>query len=126
LLGHHQLHAVSLAADHRVGDPVLPEVESLVTAYGAEIVYSDFGEGSDGAIRLVRELVAAEPDAYFIPTSIRTRPMFAPTTKAPRWRFFSRPAARVTHFIAGLARRARSSGRRVASGARRIDSHHRG
>jgi len=28
--------------------------------------------------------------------------MFAPTTKAPRWRFFSRTSGRVTHFIAGL------------------------
>src|SRR5438309_3010712 len=46
---------------------VSAERKALVTAYGAEIVYSDPGEGSDGAIRLVRELVAVEPDAYFYP-----------------------------------------------------------
>src|SRR5438309_4648989 len=46
---------------------VSAERKALVTAYGAEIVYSDALEGSDGAIRLVRELVAVEPDAYFYP-----------------------------------------------------------
>src|SRR4030088_292359 len=46
---------------------VSTERKALVTAYGAEIVYSDAGEGSDGAIRLVRELVGKEPDLYFYP-----------------------------------------------------------
>jgi cysteine synthase B len=46
---------------------VSAERKALVTAYGAEIVYSDPGEGSDGAIRLVRDVVAAEPEAYFYP-----------------------------------------------------------
>src|SRR5205823_14542923 len=36
---------------------VRTERKALVRAYGAEIVYSDAGEGSDGAIRMVRELV---------------------------------------------------------------------
>jgi len=46
---------------------VSAERKTLIAAYGAEIVYSDAGEGSDGAIRLVRELVAKDPDAYFYP-----------------------------------------------------------
>src|SRR3989449_9850113 len=46
---------------------VSSERKALVTAYGAEIVYSEAGEGSDGAILLVRELVAKEPDKYFYP-----------------------------------------------------------
>src|SRR6478672_3650988 len=46
---------------------VSAERKALVTAYGAEIVYSDQLEGSDGAIRLVREIVAADPDLYFYP-----------------------------------------------------------
>src|SRR5438270_8187706 len=40
---------------------VSQERKQLVTAYGAEVVYSDGMEGSDGAIRLVREMIAAEP-----------------------------------------------------------------
>jgi cysteine synthase B len=34
-------------------------------AFGADVVYSDPLEGSDGAIRKVRELVAAEPERWF-------------------------------------------------------------
>jgi cysteine synthase B len=39
----------------------------IVRAFGAEIVISDPLEGSDGAIRKVRELVAAEPGRWFYP-----------------------------------------------------------
>jgi cysteine synthase B len=46
---------------------VSAERKALVTAYGAEIVYSDAGDGSDGAIVKVRELVELNPRAYFYP-----------------------------------------------------------
>src|SRR6266568_6208973 len=46
---------------------VSAERKALVKAFGAEIVYSDAGEGSDGAIRLVRDIVAMDPDSYFYP-----------------------------------------------------------
>jgi cysteine synthase B len=39
----------------------------IAEAFGAEIVFSDPLEGSDGAIRATRELVAAEPDRFFYP-----------------------------------------------------------
>jgi len=44
---------------------VSPERKRILNAYGVEIIYTDPGEGSDGAIRKVRELAAAEPDKYF-------------------------------------------------------------
>ena len=39
----------------------------IAKAFGAEIILSDPLEGSDGAIRKVRELVAAEPERFFYP-----------------------------------------------------------
>ena len=39
----------------------------IAQAFGAELVFSDPLEGSDGAIRQVRELVGAEPDRWFYP-----------------------------------------------------------
>jgi cysteine synthase B len=39
----------------------------ISAAYGAELVFSDPLEGSDGAIRKVRDLVASEPDRWFYP-----------------------------------------------------------
>jgi cysteine synthase len=45
-------------------DNTTPERTQLLRAFGAEIVYSPGAEGSNGAIRLARELVAADPDLY--------------------------------------------------------------
>jgi S-sulfo-L-cysteine synthase (O-acetyl-L-serine-dependent) len=39
----------------------------IAQAFGAELVFSDPLEGSDGAIREVRALVTAEPDRWFYP-----------------------------------------------------------
>ncbi|HTV66856.1 MAG TPA: cysteine synthase family protein [Bryocella sp.] len=41
------------------------ERKRILSAYGAEVIYTDAGEGSDGAIRKARELAAAEPRKYF-------------------------------------------------------------
>jgi cysteine synthase B len=43
------------------------ERKQILKNYGAEMVYSDPGEGSDGAIRLCRKIYDADPDAYFYP-----------------------------------------------------------
>jgi cysteine synthase B len=42
---------------------VSQERKALVKAYGATLIESDPLEGSDGAIVLVREIVAADPRA---------------------------------------------------------------
>src|SRR5262249_27606522 len=42
-----------------------PERQAILKAYGAELVLTDPLEGSDGAIRAVRELAATEPERYF-------------------------------------------------------------
>src|ERR1700690_3081797 len=44
-----------------------PERKRILKAYGAELVLTDPGEGSDGAIRAVRQLYATDPDRYFYP-----------------------------------------------------------
>src|SRR5262249_19471596 len=41
------------------------ERKRILHAYGANIVYSDPDDGSDGAIRKARELYATEPDKYY-------------------------------------------------------------
>src|SRR5690242_466668 len=44
-----------------------PERKRILKAYGAELVLTPAGEGSDGAIRRVREIYDAEPERYFYP-----------------------------------------------------------
>src|SRR5207248_9020386 len=41
------------------------ERKRVLKAYGAEMVFSDAAEGSDGAIRLVRQIYQADPYLYF-------------------------------------------------------------
>src|SRR5438270_12091943 len=62
---------VGAALGYRVA-LVMPENVSaarkqITQAYGTQIIYSSPMEGSDGAIRLVRELVAKDPDNDFYP-----------------------------------------------------------
>src|SRR6202023_1167115 len=58
LLGAAKGYRVRLVMPSNVSE----ERKQLVQAYGAEVVFSDGMEGSDGAIRLVRELIAADPE----------------------------------------------------------------
>ncbi len=41
--------------------------KDITEAYGTEIIPSDPMEGTDGAIRKVREIVASDPERYFYP-----------------------------------------------------------
>jgi cysteine synthase B len=81
---------------------VSAERKALVIAYGAEIVYSDPGEGSDGAIRMVRDMVAAEPDAYFYPDQYSNPANARAHYEGTAVEILQQTNGRVTHFIAGL------------------------
>jgi len=81
---------------------VSAERKALVSAYGAEIVYSDAGEGSDGAIRKVRELVAADPDAYFYPDQYSNPANARAHYEGTAVEILEQTGGRITHFVAGL------------------------
>ena len=76
----------------------------ILSAYGAEIVYTPPAEQSDGAIRKVKELYAERPrSCTFIPTNTATRCQLAgPLQNNRAGNLGGRPKARVTHFVAGL------------------------
>ena len=46
------------------------ERKQILQAYGVDIVFTPGDEGTDGAIRRVREIYDADPDKYFYPESI--------------------------------------------------------
>jgi cysteine synthase B len=81
---------------------VSAERKALVIAYGAEIVYSDPGEGSDGAIRLVRDLVAREPAAYFYPDQYSNPANVRAHYEGTAVEIIQQTGGRLTHFVAGL------------------------
>jgi cysteine synthase B len=81
---------------------VSAERKALVTAYGAEIVYSDAGEGSDGAIVMVREIVAANREAYFYPDQYSNPANPQAHYDGTAVEILEQTAGRITHFVAGL------------------------
>src|SRR6185503_8619902 len=48
-----------------VPENVTPERKRILRAYGAELVFTNPLEGSDGAIRMAQQMKAASPDTYF-------------------------------------------------------------
>lgn len=74
----------------------------ITTAYGTTIIYSSELEGSDGAIRLVREVVAESPEKWFFPDqySNPSNPKAHYLGTGPEiWR---QTGGRVTHFVTGI------------------------
>lgn len=79
---------------------VSPERKKILQAYGAEVIWTDPAESSDGAIRKAREL-AADPQYFYADQY----------SNAANWRAHYRTTAneileqtggRLTHFVAGL------------------------
>jgi S-sulfo-L-cysteine synthase (O-acetyl-L-serine-dependent) len=97
---------------------VSEERKQLITAYGAEIVYSDPLEGSDGAIRLVRQLIAEEPDRYFYPDQYSNPANPLAHYNGTGLEIIEQTAGRITHFVAGLG----TTGTFVGT-ARRLKEH---
>jgi cysteine synthase B len=81
---------------------VSAERKTMVLAYGAEVVYSDALEGSDGAIVVAQRMYAADPDLYFMPDQYNNPANWKAHfdgTGAEIWR---QTAGTVTHFVAAL------------------------
>ena len=97
---------------------VTEERKQLIAAYGAEIVYSDPLEGSDGAIRLVRELIAADPARYFYPDQYSNPANPLAHYNGTALEILEQTGGRVTHFVAGLG----TTGTFVGT-ARRLKEH---
>ena len=78
------------------------ERKKVIRAYGAEIVFSDPMEGSDGAIRLCRKILADDPERYFKPDQYNNaaNPLAHYEGTGPEiWR---QTEGRITHFVAAI------------------------
>lgn len=78
------------------------ERKQIIQAYGAKITFSDPLEGSDGAIRLSREILKANPDRYFKPDQYfnSMNPQAHYETTGPE--IYRQTDGRMTHFVAGI------------------------
>ena len=81
---------------------VSDERRELVNAYGAETVFSDPMEGSDGAIRTVRAMVAEDPNRYFMPDQYNNDANWRAHYDGTGAEIWEQTRGTVTHFVAGL------------------------
>ena len=78
------------------------ERKRIIAAYGARIVLSDPLEGSDGAIRVAREMLAAAPERYFKPDQYNNPANWQAHYDTTGVEVLEQTNGRITHFVAGL------------------------
>src|SRR5438874_7010527 len=78
------------------------ERKRVLKAYGAEMVFSDAGEGSDGAIRMVRQIFQAEPDLYFYPDQYNNPANWKAHFDTTGPEIIEQTGGRITHFVTAL------------------------
>lgn len=81
---------------------VSEERKRILQAYGAEIVYTNPMEGSDGAIRRVRQMAAERPELYFYANQYDNPANWQAHFQATAPEIWEQTEGRVTHFVAGL------------------------
>jgi len=85
-----------------VPENVTPERKRILQAFGADIVFTDPMDGSDGAILRAKAMYAAAPDVYFYPDQYNNPGNWRShyDTTAPE--IIEQTGGRLTHFVAGL------------------------
>jgi cysteine synthase B len=78
------------------------ERKQILNAYGANILYTDPGEGSDGAIRLARDLAAKHPDLYFYADQYSNDANWQAHYHGTANEIWQQTEGRITHFVAML------------------------
>ena len=81
---------------------VSPERKKYLAAYGAEIVWTNPGEGSDGAIRQARLMASEHPDRYFYADQYSNEQNWKEHYRTTGDEIWRQTEGQVTHFVAGL------------------------
>ena len=83
-------------------DSASHERKRMLAAYGAELVMTPGDEATDGAIRRVQQLVAADPEKYFYPDQYGNPANWLAHYHGTANEIWDQTIGRVTHFVAGL------------------------
>jgi len=92
--------------------------KDIARSFGTQVIFSDPLEGSDGAIRHVRALVAADPGRYFYPDQYANPSNPLAHYDGTGAEILEAIGDKITHFVAGLG----TSGTMMGT-ARRLHEH---
>ena len=78
------------------------ERKKIIAAYGARMIFSSPLEGSDGAIRLCRQILHESPERYFKPDQYfnEANPQAHYETTGPE--IWAQTQGKISHFVAGI------------------------
>src|SRR5277367_4359276 len=81
---------------------VSEERKRYLRAYGAEVIWTNPADGSDGAIRKAREMSAAEPDRYYYADQYSNDENWRAHYRTTGNEIWEQTEGQVTHFVAAL------------------------
>jgi cysteine synthase B len=98
MLGAAQAFAVTLCMPENVS----VERKRILHAYGANIIYTDPADGSDGAIRRARELAAKHPELYYYADQYSNDANWQAHYHGTANEIWQQTEGRITHFVSML------------------------
>jgi cysteine synthase B len=81
---------------------VTPERKRILQAFGAEVIYTDPMQGSDGAIIRVKQMYEESPGLYFYPDQYNNPGNWRAHYDTTGPEILEQTGGRLTHFVAGL------------------------
>jgi S-sulfo-L-cysteine synthase (O-acetyl-L-serine-dependent) len=85
-----------------VPENVSLERKRILQAYGANIIYTDPAEGSDGAIKIARQYAERHPDLYFYADQYSNDANWRAHYETTANEIWQQTEGRITHFVAML------------------------
>lgn len=79
-----------------------PERIQILKAFGAELVLTNAAEGSDGALRVCRQIFSEDPARYFYPDQYSNPANWQAHYETTAPEIIEQTSGRVTHFLAAL------------------------
>ncbi|MEN3039386.1 MAG: cysteine synthase family protein [Candidatus Kryptonium sp.] len=79
-----------------------PERKKILKAYGAELIFTNPLEGTDGAQKVVKEIVQKEPKLYFYPDQYNNDANWRSHYETTAIEIINQTNGKITHFVAGL------------------------
>src|SRR5258706_14821070 len=83
-------------------DSASHERKRILAAFSAEMIMTPGDEGTDGAIRRVQKIVAAEPEKYFYPDQYSNPANWQAHYRGTANEIWQQTNGRVTHFVTAL------------------------
>jgi cysteine synthase B len=94
--------ALGFAVTLCVPENVSPERKRILQAYGSNIIYTNPGEGSDGAMKIARQLAERRPDLYFYADQYSNDANWRAHYETTANEIWQQTEGSITHFVAML------------------------